>query len=338
MPDPAPGVGRAPLIRLSKCDIPLTSPYRQPPDSQSLPLRRKRYAQNVASPHQTHGATRPTMADVARLARVSSTTVSFVVNDKTSEKISEPTRRRVLAAVDQLGYRPNRAAQNLRTRRTATIGFVIHEVADESALGPAISGAHDAAWRHGSRLIMVNTDRSPTVLSSAIDDLLDRQVDTIVVAAVGTRRITLPDTVRRAHRPAQLLHGGQRPTMHPARGGSGRTRDSTAGLGPRPYRDRVPGGAARSVGDQGTRPRLPPGTGRCRRRPASAASAVRQLPRGPSSSSPAALCPRPSCAATTGWQSAPFLPWPKPAYECPPTCRSSAMTTRSRSRPRSGLR
>jgi LacI family transcriptional regulator len=158
------------------------------------------------------------MADVARLARVSSTTVSFVVNDKTSEKISEPTRRRVLAAVDQLGYRPNRAAQNLRTRRTATIGFVIHEVADESALGPAISGAHDAAWRHGSRLIMVNTDRSPTVLSSAIDDLLDRQVDTIVVAAVGTRRITLPDTVRRA--PTVLLNcftaGNAQPCILPA--------------------------------------------------------------------------------------------------------------------------
>lgn len=164
------------------------------------------------------------MADVARLARVSTTTVSFVVNDKTGEKISEPTRLRVLAAVDQLGYRPNRSAQNLRTRRTATIGFVIHEVADESALGPAIAGAHDAAWRQGSRLIMVNTDRSPTVLKSAIEDLLDRQVDTIVIAVVGTRRITLPDTV--SHVPTVLLNcftaGNAQPCVLPAEVAGGR--------------------------------------------------------------------------------------------------------------------
>jgi LacI family transcriptional regulator len=164
------------------------------------------------------------MADVARLAHVSTTTVSFVVNDKPGEKISEPTRRRVLAAVDQLGYRPNRSAQNLRTRRSATIGFVIHEVADESALGPAISGAHDAAWRHGSRLIMVNTDRSPKVLNSAIEDLLDRQVDTIVVAVVGTRRITLPETVDRV--PTILLNcftaGTAQPCVLPSEVAGGR--------------------------------------------------------------------------------------------------------------------
>lgn len=164
------------------------------------------------------------MADVARLARVSTTTVSFVVNDKIGEKISEPTRQRVLAAVHELGYRPNRSAQNLRTRRTATIGFVIHEVADESALGPAISGAHDAAWRHGSRLIMVNTDRSPTVLRSAIEDLLDRQVDTIVVAVVGTRRVTLPDIVD--HVPTVLVNcftaGNAQPCVLPSEVAGGR--------------------------------------------------------------------------------------------------------------------
>jgi len=164
------------------------------------------------------------MADVARLAGVSTTTVSFVVNNKTGEKISEPTRLRVLAAVEELGYRPNRSAQNLRTRRTATIGFVIHEVADESALGPAIAGAHDAAWAHGSRLIMVNTDRSATVLRSAIEDLLDRQVDTIVVAVVGTRRISLPGTV--SHVPTVLLNcftaGDAQPCVLPSEVAGGR--------------------------------------------------------------------------------------------------------------------
>lgn len=57
---------------------------------------------------------RPTSADVARLAGVSRATVSFVLNDKDSHRVSKPTRARVLEAVQTLGYAPNAAARNLR--------------------------------------------------------------------------------------------------------------------------------------------------------------------------------------------------------------------------------
>jgi len=81
---------------------------------------------------------RPTMADVGKLAGVSATTVSYVVNNSVGETIPPATRQRVLDAVERLGYRPNRAAQGLRTRRTHTIGFVNHETA---FAGPAIRDA-----------------------------------------------------------------------------------------------------------------------------------------------------------------------------------------------------
>ena len=144
------------------------------------------------------------MADVGRLAGVSATTVSFVVNERSNQTISEATRARVLAAVAELGYRPNRAAQQLRTRRTATVGFVTDQIAVDPFAGPAISGAHDVAWEHGSLLLIVNTMRRPEVLQAAIDDLQDREVDAILYAVVGTRRVTVPDSIRAV--PAVLVN------------------------------------------------------------------------------------------------------------------------------------
>jgi len=61
--------------------------------------------------------------DVAKLAGVSTTTVSYVVN-KTGF-LSEQTRSRVLKAINELGYRPNIVARSLRSRKTSTVGLII---------------------------------------------------------------------------------------------------------------------------------------------------------------------------------------------------------------------
>jgi LacI family transcriptional regulator len=138
---------------------------------------------------------RPTMVDVGRVAGVSPTTVSFVVNGRADGGISPETQRRVLDAIELLGYRPNLAAQGLRTRRTRTIGFVSDEVAVSPPAGRTISGTHDVAKTHGTVLLTVNTTHDPRARRRAFDDLLDRQVDAIVFAVVGTKRVSLPRTL-----------------------------------------------------------------------------------------------------------------------------------------------
>jgi LacI family transcriptional regulator len=168
---------------------------------------------------------RPTMADVGRLAGVSAATVSFVLNENSGQAISLETRQRVHDAVASLGYRRNYLARSLRTRRTATVGFVTDEIAIEPYAGATILGAHDVAWAQGSLLVVVNTTRDRRILGQAIEELFHRRVDSVILAVLGTRRITVPDALLSV--PTVLVNGfargGVLPSVLPDEAGGGRT-------------------------------------------------------------------------------------------------------------------
>lgn len=163
------------------------------------------------------------MAEVARLAGVSPTTVSFVINDRPG--LPEATRQRVREAIETLGYRPNRAARGLRTRRTHTLGFLTDEIAVTPFAGRTVTGAHDVAWKQQTLLLIANTTRDQRVIGTAVDELLDRQVDGIVFAAVSTRQVTLPAATRTV--PTVLVNcfapGDELPCVLPDEETGGRT-------------------------------------------------------------------------------------------------------------------
>src|SRR6202171_3033451 len=73
--------------------------------------------------------TRPTHADVARLASVSTATVSYVLNKSEGRRISPRTREAVYRAAEQLGYRPNVAARNLASGKSGVVLYVVPRVA-----------------------------------------------------------------------------------------------------------------------------------------------------------------------------------------------------------------
>src|SRR4051812_9346609 len=78
----------------------------------------------------------PTSADVARLAGVSRATVSYVLNNTSAVRISEPTRRRVHEAAKELGYVPHAAARSLRAGHTRIVLMPTPDV----PVGPLYSG------------------------------------------------------------------------------------------------------------------------------------------------------------------------------------------------------
>ena len=132
------------------------------------------------APARTEGARPPVMADVARLAGVSHQTVSRVLNDHPN--VRPQTRSSVLAAISELGYRPNAAARTLVTRRTRTLGVISF---DTTLYGPA-SMLHgiEAAARHSwfvSIASLPALDRRSVL--GAIDRLLGQGVEGIIVIA-----------------------------------------------------------------------------------------------------------------------------------------------------------
>jgi LacI family transcriptional regulator len=136
---------------------------------------------------------RPTLRDVGRLAGVSGAAASYVLNGRSDGQVSPATAARVRAAAEALGYRPNSAARALRTRRNGIVGLVMGEVHNNLPPVGAMAGAHDAAQENGVSLLVTNAPSTRAGLSRAFDDLLGRQVDSIVVAVAGTRRIAVPE-------------------------------------------------------------------------------------------------------------------------------------------------
>lgn len=136
---------------------------------------------------------KPTMTDVALLAGVSQSTVSLVVNGHgRSRRISAQTEERVRAAMEQVGFRPNLVARNLRLQRTGTIGFVTDFIASTPFAGRIVLGAQDEAWKDGHLLLLVNTNGDRDVEDAAARLLVDRQVDGLLYAAMDWRPADLP--------------------------------------------------------------------------------------------------------------------------------------------------
>ena len=129
---------------------------------------------------------RPTMRDVARLAGVSVQTVSVVVNDKAV--VSPATRDRILAAIDELGYRPMAAARSLRTGVTRTIGLMVADITNPFFARMA-DAVEDHAHQSGYSLILHNTHSDPERERTYLHIAAQRWVD-------GMLFVTTTDTLR----------------------------------------------------------------------------------------------------------------------------------------------
>jgi DNA-binding LacI/PurR family transcriptional regulator len=123
----------------------------------------------------------PVMTDVARLAGVSHQTVSRVVNG--SPHVSGPTRAKVLAAMEQLGYRRNAVARALATRRSGTLGVITFNTVLH---GPVtmLYGVEQAASELGLGVSIAVVDRiSSDAVVRALSRLQDQSVEGVVAMA-----------------------------------------------------------------------------------------------------------------------------------------------------------
>jgi LacI family transcriptional regulator len=122
---------------------------------------------------------KPTQFDVARLAGVSQTTVSLVLNNPETTSVPLDTREKVQDAIRSLGYMPNNAARVLRTSRTYTLACVIPMITNPF-YPTFVSGIQAEAEACGYEVITYNTRNSKEKEFQIIQHLQQGRVDGVV--------------------------------------------------------------------------------------------------------------------------------------------------------------
>jgi DNA-binding LacI/PurR family transcriptional regulator len=122
-----------------------------------------------------------TIYQVAREAGVSPSTVSNLLNGR-SGRMQTATRERIEQAINRLGYRPNRAARELRTGRAQVIGLVVPSVANPF-WGSFARYVEGAALAQGLRVLLCNSERQPDREREYIETLWDDGVRGVVLCS-----------------------------------------------------------------------------------------------------------------------------------------------------------
>ena len=120
-----------------------------------------------------------TIRDVARLAKVSTATVSFVSNGK--GHVSEALKRRVMDAMEALDYHPNQVARSLQASRTHIIGMVIPQLTNPF-FGEVMRGVEDEARKSGYSVIFCDSNEDSELEREHLNTLFARRVDGVLIS------------------------------------------------------------------------------------------------------------------------------------------------------------
>lgn len=120
-----------------------------------------------------------TIRDVAAAAGVSPATVSRVLNERV--EVATDLRERVIAAVTELGYRPNGPARSLRKRATTVLGIIITDV-QNPFFTSMVRGIEDAAQRAGYSVVLANSDEDQDKQQRYLEVAAAEQLAGVVLA------------------------------------------------------------------------------------------------------------------------------------------------------------
>lgn len=131
---------------------------------------------------ETGGYILITIMDIAKMAGVSRSTVSRVLNR--SGYVSEEARKRVEKVIEETGYVPSEFAKSLRTKKTKVIGVILPTIQTETP-SRIVTGLGRELSKHGYQILLANTDHDVKKELEYLDLLKNRQVDGIVLIATN---------------------------------------------------------------------------------------------------------------------------------------------------------
>lgn len=125
-----------------------------------------------------------TMKDIARIANVSTSTVSHVINN--SRFVSDEIRDKVMAVVKELNYTPSALARSLKVKETKTIGLLV-TATNNPFFTEVVSGVEQYCHQHHYNLILSNTEGDTDRLLNNLHTLIQKQVDGLLLMCSDSR-------------------------------------------------------------------------------------------------------------------------------------------------------
>lgn len=167
--------------------------------------------ENDGGPEKKRG--RPTMTDVARVAGVSQSSVSLVLNQMTGSRISAETQQRVIEAARQIGYELPAIRRESDSAERRTIAYLVDEISTSPHPVINLDGARDFAFAQDF-LVAAHVTRSNPELEEATIAAIkrDKSVIGVIYSTIFTRRVTLPPSLQDI--PTVLLNCYAEPRKH----------------------------------------------------------------------------------------------------------------------------
>ncbi len=163
-------------------------------------------------------AGRPTMTDVARIAGVSQSSVSLVLNEMSGSRISPDTQAKVLEAAHKIGYKlpgvRHEAQPDTRIEKD-TIAFVVDEISTSPHPVVSLDGVRDFAFEQGFLTSAHATRSNPDLEDAVLRSILrDPTIVGVIYATIFTRKVKVPELLKNI--PTVLLNFYAEPRQHMA--------------------------------------------------------------------------------------------------------------------------
>ncbi|RKE81314.1 LacI family DNA-binding transcriptional regulator [Chryseobacterium sp. AG363] len=138
---------------------------------------------------------RSSIKDIAKLAGVSVATVSYVLNRKEGQRISEETRKKIFEIAETINYTPNKIAKSLKTNKTKLLGLIVADISNDFYSHIA-RNLEDKALQLGYTLIIGSSDENAEKFEKLTQLFSQQQVDGMIVAPVAGSEKTLENLIQ----------------------------------------------------------------------------------------------------------------------------------------------